>query len=281
MQPDGRTSHSPARSPWRAHEVDDLDAVLRRIGVRHRHDRGETTERGGSAPGLDRLGLLAARLAQVHVQVDEARTDHAAGGIEHLVVGIRWDGVADGTDRTVGRSARRRVRSPVASMILAPVMSRLIRELLASWLVIAASRQPSRSNRTAMRTAMPLVTCWVMTAPGSSAGSTAISTPRFIGPGCITSVCGASRAARSGVRPKRVVYSRRLGTSASFIRSCCMRRRYSTSMSAITSSRRSVTATGEAFARVGRQQCAWRHDGDMGAEQAERRDRRCVRPGCA
>ena len=94
-----------------------------------------------------------------------------------------------------------------------------------------------------MRTAMPLVTCWVMTAPGSSAGSTAISTPRFIGPGCITSVCGPSFAARSGVSPKRVVYSRRFGTSASFIRSCCIRRRYSTSMSPITSSRRSVTAS--------------------------------------
>ena len=54
-----------------AHEVDDLDAVLGRVGVRHRDDRGESAERSGPAAGLDRLGLFRARLAQVHVQVDE------------------------------------------------------------------------------------------------------------------------------------------------------------------------------------------------------------------
>ena len=58
-----------------------------------------------------------------------------------------------------------------------------------------------------MRTATPLVTCWVMTAPGSSAGSTAISTPRFIGPGCITSACGAEPRGALGreAEPRRVL----------------------------------------------------------------------------
>jgi hypothetical protein len=46
-----------------AHELDDRDAVLRRVGVGHGHDSGEAAERGATRPGLDRLGFLLARLA--------------------------------------------------------------------------------------------------------------------------------------------------------------------------------------------------------------------------
>ena len=52
-----------------------------------------------------------------------------------------------------------------------------------------------------MRTATPFVTCSVMSDSRPSATSAAISTPRFIGPGCITSVSLRSRAARSTVSP--------------------------------------------------------------------------------
>ena len=45
-----------------------------------------------------------------------------------------------------------------------------------------------------MRTATPFVTCSVITDAGPSATSAAISTPRFIGPGCITSASLRSRA---------------------------------------------------------------------------------------
>ena len=58
-------------------EVDHFHAVLCRIGVGHRHDRGEAAECGGSAAGLDRLGLLLAGLAQVRVQIDEPGADDA------------------------------------------------------------------------------------------------------------------------------------------------------------------------------------------------------------
>ena len=50
-----------------------------------------------------------------------------------------------------------------------------------------------------MRTDTPLSTCWVMTDCGPSAALEAISTPRFIGPGCMTSACGFASATRSGV----------------------------------------------------------------------------------
>ena len=56
-----------------------------------------------------------------------------------------------------------------------------------------------------------------------SATSGAISTPRFIGPGCMTSWLGRRRA---GVTPQTAAYSLRLGTyeAPAAIRSRCMRR---------------------------------------------------------
>ena len=74
-----------------------------------------------------------------------------------------------------------------------------------------------------MRTATPLATWFVITALGRSATSGAISTPRFIGPGCMISASPGIRAARSGVSPNRVVYSRSVGTRACSWRSSCMR----------------------------------------------------------
>ena len=58
---------------------------------------------------------------------------------------------------------------------------------------------------------------------GESATRGSISTPRFIGPGCMTFCPGRSR---SGVTPQRAVYSRRLGTkfAPASIRSFCIRR---------------------------------------------------------
>ena len=47
-----------------------------------------------------------------------------------------------------------------------------------------------------MRTATPLVTWSRITEPGNSPGSATISTPRFIGPGCITSECAGLPAVR-------------------------------------------------------------------------------------
>src|SRR5690606_29204443 len=57
------------------------------------------------------------------------------------------------------------------------------------------------TSRQAMRIATPISTCSVMIDPGMSATLLSISTPRFIGPGCMTIASGAARASRSGVRP--------------------------------------------------------------------------------
>jgi hypothetical protein len=53
--------------------LDDAGGVLHRGGVRHRVDGGEAADRGGAGAGADGLRVLAPGLAQVRVQVDEAR----------------------------------------------------------------------------------------------------------------------------------------------------------------------------------------------------------------
>ena len=55
------------------------------IGVGHGEDARVAAERGGPGAGLDGLGLLLARLAEVAVEVDEAGADHAAAGVEGAV----------------------------------------------------------------------------------------------------------------------------------------------------------------------------------------------------
>ena len=58
------------------------------------------------------------------------------------------------------------------------------------------------TSRQAMRIATPISTCRVMIERSiRSATSLSISTPRFIGPGCITSASGRASASRSSVRP--------------------------------------------------------------------------------
>ena len=54
---------------------------------------------------------------------------------------------------------------------------------------------------TAIRTAMPNVTCGRITERAPSATAESISTPRFIGPGCMTIASGFASASFSGVRP--------------------------------------------------------------------------------
>ena len=62
---------------------------------------------------------------------------------------------------------------------------------------------PPASNRysTAIRTLTPLATCSVMVERTESATSAAISIPRFIGPGCITTERSGNKAIRCASRP--------------------------------------------------------------------------------
>ena len=84
MQPDDTTSHSPAGGAGGEHRADDRGVVERGSRVGHRHDRGEPAARRGARAGLDGLRLLVARLAQVHVQIDEPRAHHTPRGVQHV-----------------------------------------------------------------------------------------------------------------------------------------------------------------------------------------------------
>src|SRR5213082_1824647 len=66
---------------------------------------------------------------------------------------------------------------------------------------------PPHKNKTAMRTARPVVTWSRMTLCTPSATSLSISTPRLIGPGCMMRQSGFKSLARSLVRPNKRMYS--------------------------------------------------------------------------
>ena len=76
-----------------ATEVEDPQGGLGGVGHRrrvgHRQHRGEAAHRGGPRAGQDRLGVLAAGLAQVRVQVDEPGQRDEAVGVEHVGTGGR------------------------------------------------------------------------------------------------------------------------------------------------------------------------------------------------
>src|SRR5262249_48719755 len=70
-------------------------------------------------------------------------------------------------------------------------------------------RRPTISaSRQAMRTATPISTCsWMTLRSRSSATSESISTPRFIGPGCMIRASGLATLSFSWSRPKKRKYS--------------------------------------------------------------------------
>jgi hypothetical protein len=62
----------------------DRGVVVHRIRVRHAGDRGEAAGDGGRGAGRDRLLVLVARLAEVHVRVDQPRHHPEAVRIDRL-----------------------------------------------------------------------------------------------------------------------------------------------------------------------------------------------------
>jgi hypothetical protein len=70
---------------------------------------------------------------------------------------------------------------------------------------------------------MPKVTCGRITLWLPSATALSISTPRLMGPGCMTMQSGLASASFSGVRPKLLKNSPALGSMAPLMRSFCSR----------------------------------------------------------
>ena len=119
-EPDGDRADRPhVAVAGRLAEVPDLldhtGRVGDRVGVGHRVDRGEATACGRARAGLDRLGVLAAGLAQVGVQVDQAGQGDQPVGVDRCTAS--W-GVVPGSAITpslqdqVGRRRRRALGRP-------------------------------------------------------------------------------------------------------------------------------------------------------------------------
>ena len=181
--------------------------IVDRIGVRHARDRGEAAGNRRRRAGRDRLLVLLARLAQMHVDVDQARAPRSSPDCTAMTLrAVGRQVLADPRDRGHPRSARRTRRR-----VLAPDRRRV--RLFSSNVSSVAPRcllAPASRYSTAIRTATPLATCSRITEYGPSATSESISTPRFIGPGCMMMTSGCARRSRCGRQPEqREVLARR------------------------------------------------------------------------
>ncbi len=85
---DGVNARRPRAQRLPDDEADGGLVVGHRIGVRHRADGGEPAGRRGPRAGRDRLDILAPRLAQVTVHVDEARRDDVPRAVDHLEAAV-------------------------------------------------------------------------------------------------------------------------------------------------------------------------------------------------
>ena len=104
LEPARRRPHrvdpgAPSTLAGGPHEADGRRIVDRRIRVRHRPDGGKPAGGGGSRAALDRLLVLVAGLAEVHVEVDKARSHDETIHVHDLGI------IGTGDARTAGLDA--------------------------------------------------------------------------------------------------------------------------------------------------------------------------------
>ena len=173
--------------------LDQAGFVERRIGIGRAREAGDTARDGGPHLGFECGPVLEARLAQARRDVDESGRDDEAARIDDPARIPAFRRLADRCDLAGGDVERRDAvdsRSGVDEPAVGDLdLHPIVRQFPAMMLI------------TAIRTAMPKVTCGRMTARSPSATAESISTPRFIGPGCMTMTSGLASASLSGVRP--------------------------------------------------------------------------------
>ena len=169
--------------------VDDHGCVVGDgVRVRHRRDRRVAAGRGGPGAGLDGLLVLVAGLAQVRVQVDQARArGRARRSRRPRPTPPSSRGPASAT-RPSAHVRRPRTSSRPAGRVDHPgAAEEQLGTRSPERLLPDSPRPPSSRYRSAIRPR-----CRSSPGPrsprcGRSATSESISTPRFIGPGCMIS----------------------------------------------------------------------------------------------
>ncbi len=167
------------------HRIDDWNSVG------HGADRCKATGRRSGSAGCDGLLVPLPGLAQVHVQIDEARRDDEPAGIEFL--GLVVDAALDLVgSRDFGNAAilQQNVHGRVDTSRRIDEVPTLDQQTGARLIFSRAGSRhrifPIARARIAMRVGTPLRTSSRMRACAPSATSLVSSRPRMIGPGCIT-----------------------------------------------------------------------------------------------
>jgi hypothetical protein len=163
--------------------------VQRRVGVGRAGQAGHPAGHCGMHLGFQRRLVLEARLAQPRADVHEARGDDEALRIDGIV-GLRPAGGCVERHDALAFDQHVADGVPAACRVDdAPALDECLHQL------------PAMMLMTAIRTAMPKVTCGRITECGPSATAESISTPRFIGPGCITIASDLASESLSADRP--------------------------------------------------------------------------------
>ena len=174
------------------HEVDHGRIVDRGRGVGLADDGGDAAGGGGLACRGDGLAVVGAGLADEGAHVDQAGGDDLAGAIDDLgALGHagRADAALGLADHAVG-DQQVAGKIEIARGIDDPGVGEQDRAAVGQHEAHAFGRFRDSASSTAMRTATPISTCSRMSDCAPSATIESISTPRFIGPGCITSASG-------------------------------------------------------------------------------------------
>ena len=168
-------------------EVNQSRIVNHRIGVRHGNHGGHATGSSGLRAGGQCFAMLFARLAGEDLHVDKAGQNRHALAVMGFYAAWRFRLFADGEDFAI-------LDNQIAGLVEA--IGRVNQAGIGESAIHSASpvlfgRLAARASSTAIRTATPIST-WsrMRLRSGSSATALSISTPRFIGPGCITSASG-------------------------------------------------------------------------------------------
>ena len=174
------------------HEVDDRRVVDDRRGFRLTHDRGHAAGGGGAARRSQRLAVLGPGLADEGAHVDETRRNDPAAAVDGLG-SLRHPRGADAAprvpDHAVGDQHVSRFVE-IARRIDDARVGEQDRARIGEHSAHTFGRLRESASSTAIRTATPISTCSRIKDCAPSATLESISTPRFIGPGCMTSASG-------------------------------------------------------------------------------------------
>ena len=162
-------------------------------------------------PGLIDMQVFTGEPGQEHREtLKTASHAAAAGGVTTMVVMPDTEPVIDQVALVDFIQRRARDNAIVNVHVMAAVTRGLKGQDMTELGLL--QRAGAIASSTAMRTATPISTWSRMTLREWSAMVDAISTPRFMGPGCMISASGLARASFSWSRPKKWKYSRVEGT---------------------------------------------------------------------